>query len=93
VTESVALPPEPQVHRMPEIHTRPEPTLIPIERPRCPRCQNRMHLARIMPGEPGFELRNFECVKCDEIITRTVAADPMQLDAARWLVGDLRPPE
>jgi hypothetical protein len=40
------------------------PSLTTIERPRCPKCQNRMMLARIMPGPPGFDLRNFECAKC-----------------------------
>ena len=72
---------------------RPDPSLLPIERPRCPRCQHRMNLARIMPGDPGFDLRNFECRKCDEVVTRTVASDPMQSDAVRWFAGDLKAPE
>jgi hypothetical protein len=52
-----------------------------------------MHLVRVMPGEPGFELRNFECVKCDQFVTKTVAADPMQSPAIRWLAEDLRAPK
>jgi hypothetical protein len=32
---------------MPQIHTRSEPSLLPIDRPRCPKCQGRMMLARI----------------------------------------------
>lgn len=70
------------------------PSLLPIERPHCPKCQNRMKLARTMPGPKGFDLRNFECVKCDNFfITVTVAADPMHSDIIGWLAGDLKPPE
>ena len=32
---------------MPEAHARPGPSLVPIERPRCPKCQDRMGLRRI----------------------------------------------
>lgn len=66
--------------------------LSAIERPRCPKCQNRMNLARIMPGPKGYDLRNFECDRCDHVITVTVASDPMKSDAARWLDGELKPP-
>jgi len=44
-----------------------EPSLLPIERPRCPKCQGRMMLARIEPGPNGSDLRTFECAKCDHI--------------------------
>jgi hypothetical protein len=64
------------------------PSLLPIERPEC---NKRMHLARAMPGLKGFDLRNFECEKCDKVVTLTVAADPMTSDAIRWLAADLRP--
>ena len=69
------------------------PPLMPIERPRCPKCTSRMNLARIMPGPKGFDLRNFECDKCDHVVMLTVATDPMKSDAMRWLAGDLKPPE
>jgi hypothetical protein len=52
-----------------------------------------MDLARIIPGPKGYDLRNFECGKCDHVITLTVAADPMKSDAMRWLAADLKPPE
>lgn len=52
-----------------------------------------MNLARIMPGPKGFDLRNFECVKCDLFVTMTVAADPMHSDKTGWLAGELKPPE
>jgi len=68
------------------------PQLSPIERPRCPKCQNRMMLARIMPGPKGFDLRNFECDKCDHVLTLTIATDPMDSAGAGWLAGELKPP-
>lgn len=52
-----------------------------------------MNLVRIMPGPKGFDLRNFECDKCDHVVMLTVATDPMKSDAMRWLAGDLKPPE
>jgi hypothetical protein len=51
---------------MPEAY-RSEPTLLPIERPRCPKCQGRMMLARIERGAAHAELRTFECPKCAEV--------------------------
>jgi predicted nucleic acid-binding Zn ribbon protein len=69
------------------------PSLLPVERPRCPRCQNRMALAQILPGPPGFDLRKFECDNCDHIVTLTVATDPMKSDKVGWLAGELKPPE
>lgn len=76
---------------MPESHSS-GPSLLPIERPRCPKCTNRMNPARIMPGPKGCDLRNFECERCDQIVTLTVATDPMKSDALRWLAGDLKAP-
>lgn len=75
---------------MPESHTRPEPSLLPIERPRCPKCQARMMLARIEPGPANSDLRTFECPKCVHVI-KTVVEDP--LNNTRWLAGELQPPE
>jgi hypothetical protein len=51
-----------------------------------------MNLARIMPGPKGYDLRNFECGKCDHVITVTVATDPMKSDSLGWLAGELRHP-
>lgn len=79
---------------MPDSHSRSSgPSLMAIERPRCPKCTSRMNLVRIMPGPKGFDLRNFECDKCDHVVMLTVATDPMKSDAMRWLAGDLKPPE
>jgi hypothetical protein len=69
------------------------PSLTPIERPRCPKCDTRMSVARIMPGPKGYEYRNFECSKCDHVETRTVSVDPLKSEAAGWLAGELKPPK
>jgi len=60
---------------MPELHTRPEPCLLPIRRPGCPICEGRMMLAGIAPGPEGLELRTFECRNCDHSFTKAVARD------------------
>ena len=52
-----------------------------------------MNLAQVLPGPKGHDLRNFECDKCDQVVTLSVATDPMKSDALRWLTGDLRPPK
>ncbi len=62
---------------MPELHRRPEPCLLPIRRPGCPKCEGRMMLVGIAPGPEGLELRTFECRKCDHGFTNTVVKDPM----------------
>jgi hypothetical protein len=78
---------------MPDSHSSPAgSSLAPIERPRCPKCHSRMDLARIMPGPNGYDLRNFECDKCDCVTTVTVATDPMKSAAMGWLAGGLKPP-
>jgi len=48
-----------------------------------------MMLARITPGPKGFDLRSFECAKCDHSVTLTVATDPMNSDVTGWLNGEL----
>jgi hypothetical protein len=52
---------------MPEAYARPEPSLIPIARPRCPTCQGRMTLTRIEPARNGSDLCTFECSKCERV--------------------------
>jgi hypothetical protein len=54
--------------------------------------RNRMMLAATMPGPEGFELRTFECRKCDHSFTNAVAKDPMNAVSARWIAGGLKPP-
>jgi hypothetical protein len=48
-----------------------------------------MSQTRIMPGPKGFDIRNFECAKCDQFTTVNVATDPMKSDKAGWLAGEL----
>ena len=31
----------------------------------CPKCSNPMRLSHIEPAAPGYDLRTFECAKCD----------------------------
>jgi hypothetical protein len=52
-----------------------------------------MTLERTPPAPKGYNLRTFECAKCDRISTRLVPSDPMKTgDALRWLDGELKPP-
>jgi hypothetical protein len=77
---------------MPERHTRPEPWLLPIRRPGCPKCEGRMILAATAPGPEGLELRTFECRECDHSFTNAVAKDPMNTVSAGWIAGELKAP-
>jgi len=52
---------------MSEVYARPEPTLIPIPRPLCPACQNRMMLIHVAAGCDGPSLRIFKCSKCGNV--------------------------
>jgi hypothetical protein len=89
VTESVVLPPDPTpVHSMPEAS---EPSLLPIERPRCPKCQGRMMLARIELGPNGSDLRTFECPKCERV-QKMLVKDLLQSANTGWTERGLGPP-
>jgi hypothetical protein len=49
-----------------------------------------MMLARIAPGPSGFDIRTFECGKCDHVHTATVDIDPMKSKLiGGWLMGEL----
>jgi hypothetical protein len=48
-----------------------------------------MTLARTMSGPDGYDVRNFECGKCDQAVTLTIASDPMKSSAMGWLKGEL----
>lgn len=67
-----------------------EPSLIPIERPYCRRCEARMMLARIELGPAGAVLRTFECPKCERVV---LADDPIRSHIAWLNSGELRPPD
>jgi hypothetical protein len=91
VTESFALPPDPGWNAMTDY-----PAAIPllaIQQLHCPECRTRMRLARISPGPTGFELRTFECAKCDHLEQIAIASDPMKSGAVGWFTGELQPPK
>ena len=78
---------------MPEAHYRSDPSLLPIERPRCPNCQGRMKLAQIERGPSGADLRTFECPKCKHV-QRMLVEDPFRSGNTGWTAsGGLRPPK
>ena len=68
------------------------PSLMAIERPRCSKCQNRMCLARIAPGPTGFDIRTFECTKCQHVQILSVETDPMKSAKAGWQHSGLKAP-
>lgn len=69
------------------------PSLTSIQWPHCPKCDERMSLARIASGASAFEIRTFECAGCHHVHNATVETDPMKSDALRWLVvHDLKSP-
>jgi predicted RNA-binding Zn-ribbon protein involved in translation (DUF1610 family) len=43
-----------------------------LEQPACDSCGQPMYLTRIEPGEPGEDLRSFECPVCGHTTTKTV---------------------
>jgi hypothetical protein len=68
-----------------------DPILVPIERPRCTRCQTRMMLARIEPLRGRSDKRTFECPNCSFIET-TIVGDPIKSEAIARLAAAIRPP-
>jgi hypothetical protein len=72
---------------------KPDPEMLPVHCPRCPKCHTRMITVAIASGPEGFELHSFECRKCGHLQTETVACDPLKSDAVGWIAGELRPPQ
>ena len=69
---------------------RPDPELLPIQRPRCPNCQMRMVTTAAIPDSEGFEKRTFECLKCHNVETRAMVADPIKSSEVKgWISGEL----
>jgi hypothetical protein len=65
--------------------------LLAIQELHCPQCRTRMMLARISPGPTGFELRTFDCPKCDHVEKIAIASDPAKSGDVGWFVGELQP--
>ena len=72
---------------------KPDPELLPIQPPRCPKCQMRMKTTSISDEPEGFEQRTFECQQCGHSETKMLAFDPLQTGAVRWLSSELQPPK
>jgi hypothetical protein len=51
-----------------------------------------MMLSRIMPGRLKFDVRTFDCIKCDHVEKVMVAIDPIQSNMLGWFLGELRRP-
>jgi hypothetical protein len=51
-----------------------------------------MMLASITPGPVGFDLRAFECKRCDHSYTTAIARDPMNVVSAGWVASELKAP-
>jgi hypothetical protein len=66
--------------------------LLAIQELHCPRCRTRMMLARVSPGPTGFELRTFDCSKCDQVEKIAIASDPAKSGDVGWLVSEVQPP-
>jgi hypothetical protein len=67
-------------------------SLLPTERPRCPKCQDRMMLTGIESGPAHSHLRTFECSKCEEV-QRMLVGDPMKSGTAGWQDSELNAPK
>jgi hypothetical protein len=76
---------------MPEAFSS-EASLLLIERPRCPKCQGRMMLARIERRSVHSDLRTFECPKCEKV-RKTLAEHPTNSDEPGWRNSGLKAPE
>jgi hypothetical protein len=63
-----------------------------LDRPMCLTCKHRMRLARISPGQRGFEECTFECSTCHAQKRIAALVDPHKTNAAGWLASELRPP-
>ena len=66
-------------------------TYLVGERPSCLVCKHWMGLARVSPGERGFEERTFECRTCNRMAKVSYPVDPMKTDAVGWMASHLRP--
>jgi hypothetical protein len=74
--------------------SRPDPELLPIQRPHCPKCQMRMISIAVTAAAKGFEDRTFECMKCGHVETRLLVADPLVSPTAlAWTNAGLKPPD
>ena len=93
VTESVVLPPSEREYLMPDAPLTNKLSPSQVAHPRCPACEARMDILRIVPGRPGFEHRTLRCSKCGVIYEAQAPADPIDAEALGWLRSGLNPPQ
>jgi len=63
-----------------------------IQRPSCSKCQTEMMLSRIMPLRSDFDMRSFECPKCNHAEKVVATIDPINSYTLGWFLGELKPP-
>lgn len=51
-----------------------------------------MSLSRIMPARADFDLRTFECPKCNHVEKAVATTDPINSYTPGWFLGELKPP-
>ena len=64
-----------------------DPSLNSIETPHCPKCGERMRLARIARGRSAFAIRTLRCTGCHHIHIGIAEADPMKSNTVLWLAS------
>jgi hypothetical protein len=72
------------------------PSAIPltaIDKLHCPECRARMELARVSAGPTGFEVRTFDCTRCDRVEKIAIALESRGTSAIGWFVGESAPPK
>jgi hypothetical protein len=60
---------------MAESYSSSRDPLLAGQQPHCPKCDARMRLARVARGSSGFDVRTFDCAKCDYAHIATVGTD------------------
>ena len=43
-----------------------------MARPQCPKCGTRTMLVRIFPDRPGYDVRTYECPRCEHDVIEVV---------------------
>jgi len=78
---------------MPEVQLTNKLSPRETMQPRCPICEAKMDVLRVVPGRPGFEHRTLKCAKCRTIHEAQVPADPINPETMGWLHSGLNPPQ
>ncbi len=61
-------------------------------RPRCPVCEARMDVLRVVPGRTGYEHRTLRCTRCSLVCEAQAPSDPIDSAAQGWIHSELQPP-